>query len=115
MKKSLIVFAATVFATTSTPSLANTDASAKVSKGTAGEMRGTMPVSDAKMAQDVRETLQKDQSLSSQARNLRVSSSNGAVTVSGTVGSEVERSKVEAIARQVAGSQDKVVMDVAVE
>lgn len=107
IKKSLIIFGATVFAV-ATPTV--------FAAGTGSSKSTTSmesPTSDARMAQEVRDSLSKDASLSSKAKSLRVSSANGNVTVTGTVASEAEKSRVESMARSAAG--EKVIMDVAVE
>ncbi len=122
-RNSYFVIAATVFAVATPVALAAGTGAGKTTSPTAtqapasGNLGTNAPttnaMSDAKMAQELRESLARDTSLSSQAQNLRVSSNNGTVTVSGTVASDIEKSKIEAMARQAAG--EKAVVQVAVE
>ena len=69
---------------------------------------------DNKMAQNIRDELSRDTTLSSKAKNVRVNAANDEVTVSGMVATQAERDKVESVARRVAG-QKRVVLDVTVE
>jgi hyperosmotically inducible protein len=62
---------------------------------------------DRQLAQQIRRAIVKDKSLSTNARNVKVISQNGMVTLKGPVDSESEKQTVEAKAAQVAGS-DKV-------
>lgn len=66
------------------------------------------------VAQKIREEIKRDTTLSSQAQSLKVSADKDSVIVSGTVATEAERDKVEAVARQYAGA-NKVTMDVVVQ
>jgi len=52
----------------------------------------------------IRQSLTKDNSLSSGARNVQVTSRNGKVTLRGTVSSEQEKQTIEQRAQDVAGS-----------
>jgi len=74
----------------------------------------TASPADNKMAQNIRDELKKDATLSNRAQNLRVNAAGGEVMVSGMVESQAERDKVEAVARRVAGD-NRVVLDVSVE
>jgi hyperosmotically inducible periplasmic protein len=60
--------------------------------------------SDRKITQQIRQDLMKDGSLSFTAKNVKVITINGKVTLRGPVKSEAERSSVEAAARRAAGS-----------
>lgn len=113
MKKSLIVIGATVFAVTATPSLAADKGSGSTATHQGTSATEATATSDARLAQKVRDALSKETTLSTDAKSLRVSSNNGEVTVSGTVSSEQERSKVESVAKQAAG--EKVTLDIAVQ
>jgi len=59
---------------------------------------------DRQLAQQIRRSLMKDKSLSTNAHNVKVIAQNGAVTLKGPVDSESEKQAVEAKAAQVAGS-----------
>lgn len=58
---------------------------------------------DVKLAAAVRRALTKDSSLSTLAHNVKLMASGGSVTLRGPVKSEDEKSRVESIARSVAG------------
>jgi hyperosmotically inducible periplasmic protein len=60
--------------------------------------------SDRKITQQIRQELMKDGSLSFTAKNVKVITVNGRVTLRGPVKTEAERSSVEAAARRAAGS-----------
>ena len=60
--------------------------------------------SDRKITQQIRQALMKDKSLSFTAKNVKIITVNGKVTLRGPVISEAERSAVEADARRAAGS-----------
>ncbi|HKO51151.1 MAG TPA: BON domain-containing protein [Polyangiaceae bacterium] len=60
--------------------------------------------SDRKITQQIRQELMKDGSLSFTAKNVKVITVNGKVTLRGPVKSEAERASVEAAARRAAGS-----------
>ncbi len=76
-------------------------------------MGQTTPM-DNKMAQNIRDELSKDSTLSSKAKNVRVNAADGEVTVSGMVATQAERDKVESVARRVAGDK-RVILDVTIE
>jgi hyperosmotically inducible periplasmic protein len=59
---------------------------------------------DRKITQQIRQDLMKDNSLSFTAKNVKVITVNGRVTLRGPVKSEAERSAIEAAARRAAGS-----------
>jgi hyperosmotically inducible periplasmic protein len=63
--------------------------------------------SDREITQQVRKAIVKDKSLSTYARNVKVITQNGMVTLKGPVRSEEEKKAIEARATEVAG-QDKV-------
>lgn len=60
--------------------------------------------SDRKITQQIRQALMKNKSLSFTAKNVKIITINGKVTLRGPVISEAERSAVEADARRAAGS-----------
>jgi hypothetical protein len=64
--------------------------------------------SDRKITQQIRQDLMKDNSLSFTAKNVKVITINGKVTLRGPVKSEAERSAVEAAARRDAGNGGQV-------
>jgi hyperosmotically inducible periplasmic protein len=60
--------------------------------------------SDRKITQQIRQDLMKDNSLSFTAKNVKIITVNGKVTLRGPVKSEAERSSIEAAARRAAGT-----------
>ncbi|WP_229259530.1 BON domain-containing protein [Duganella aceris] len=58
---------------------------------------------DRELLAAVRRTVVKDKSLSISAHNVKILAANGVVTLRGPVTSEEEKTKVEALAKQVAG------------
>jgi hypothetical protein len=60
--------------------------------------------SDAEISDDIREKLAEHDDLSVKAKNVRISTANGKVTLRGPVESADEKSKVESCAREVAGA-----------
>jgi hypothetical protein len=58
---------------------------------------------DRKITQDVRRALTSDDSLSTNAQNVKVITDNGTVTLRGPVKSEKEKTEIENKAKQVAG------------
>ena len=58
---------------------------------------------DLKTTQAIRQALMKDKSLSFGAKNVKIITQNGKVTLRGPVSSEAERATIEAAARKVAG------------
>jgi hypothetical protein len=59
---------------------------------------------DRKLTQQIRQDLMKDKSLSFTAKNVKIITVNGKVTLRGPVKSEAERSAIEAAARRATGS-----------
>lgn len=59
---------------------------------------------DLKITQQIRQAVMADKSLSFTAKNVKIITSNGKVTLRGPVNSEQERSAIEAAARKVAGT-----------
>ena len=59
---------------------------------------------DLKITQDIRRTLTKDKSLSSYAKNIKVITKDGQVTLRGPVRSEQDKKAIEAKANEVAGA-----------
>jgi hypothetical protein len=68
--------------------------------------RASEHASDTEITERVREKIAAHDDLSTKAKNVRVSTDNGKVTLSGKVESAVEKSKVESCAREVAGADD---------
>jgi osmotically-inducible protein OsmY len=60
---------------------------------------------DREISASIRRAVVKDDSLSMNAHNVKIITSNGVVTLRGPVKSEAERTAIEAKARQVAGVQ----------
>jgi osmotically-inducible protein OsmY len=58
---------------------------------------------DRELLAAVRRSVVKDKSLSTMAHNVKILASNGVITLRGPVKSDDEKSKVEALAKQVAG------------
>jgi osmotically-inducible protein OsmY len=61
---------------------------------------------DRQLTQQIRKSLMKDKSLSSNAHNVKVIAQGGTVTLKGPVDSEAEKQAVEAKAAQVAGADN---------
>ena len=60
--------------------------------------------SDLKITQKIRQAVMADGALSFTAKNVKIITQNGKVTLRGPVNSEDERSRIEAAARKVAGT-----------
>lgn len=58
---------------------------------------------DLKITQQIRQAVMADKSLSFTAKNVKIITANGKVTLRGPVNTEQERSSIEAAARKVAG------------
>lgn len=69
--------------------------------------------SDRKITQDIRRAITKDSELSMYARNVKIITQDGKVTLKGPVRTEKEKSSIEEIAAQVAG-KDKVTNEIQV-
>jgi len=61
---------------------------------------------DRKITQQIRQDLMKDKSLSFTAKNVKIITVDGKVTLRGPVKSDAERSAIEAAARRVTGNVD---------
>jgi hypothetical protein len=72
----------------------------------ADESGATEPASDTEISAKIREKLADDDDLSLKAKNVRISTANGKVTLRGPVESADEKSKVESCAREVASNVD---------
>ena len=59
-----------------------------------------------KITQQIRQDLMKDKSLSFTAKNVKIITIDGKVTLRGPVKSDAERSAIEAAARRVTGNVD---------
>jgi hypothetical protein len=60
--------------------------------------------SDVEITRQIRQLVTKDKQLSTNAKNVKIITQNGNVTLAGPVGSEEEKKSVEAKANQVAGA-----------
>jgi osmotically-inducible protein OsmY len=69
--------------------------------------------SDRDIAQQIRQSVMKDKSLSTYGHNVKIISQNGAVTLKGPVRSEDEKRAIEAKAAAIVG-QDKVTSELQV-
>ncbi len=72
------------------------------SKGNSSDSQG-MTQRDTDISRAIRERIMADSSLSINAQNIKIFSQDGKVTLRGDVASAAERSKVEGIAKSVAG------------
>lgn len=72
----------------------------------AAESGATAHATDAEISEQIREKLADHDDLSVKAKNVRISTANGKVTLRGPVETSDEKSKVESCAREVAGSDD---------
>ncbi len=68
---------------------------------TASDQPGTE--ADVKIVQEIRQSVEKDESLSTQAQNVTIVSKEGKVTLRGTVKDEAEKKLLAARAQQVDG------------
>jgi osmotically-inducible protein OsmY len=64
----------------------------------------SMTRSDTELTREIRKNIMKDDSLSTNAQNVKVISRNGTVVLRGTVDTLAEKQRVEQSARQVAGA-----------
>ena len=62
--------------------------------------------SDRDITQQIRQSIMKDKSLSTDAHNVKIITSNGRVTLKGPVRSEDEKKAIEAKAAEVAGESN---------
>jgi osmotically-inducible protein OsmY len=69
-----------------------------------GERNARAHASDAEITDGIRDKLADHDDLSRNAKNVRISTANGKVTLRGPVESAEEKSKVESCAREVAGA-----------
>lgn len=60
---------------------------------------------DLRITQQIRQAVMADKSLSFTAKNVKIITTNGSVTLRGPVNTAAERSAIEAAARKVAGAQ----------
>ena len=81
------------------------------SSPTADQQKENQP--DRELAAQIRKSLVKDKSLSTNAHNIKVIAQNGMVTLKGPVDSEQEKQAVEQKAMQIAGA-DKVTSELQV-
>ncbi|HEY7166081.1 MAG TPA: BON domain-containing protein [Candidatus Binatia bacterium] len=86
-------------------SASNTTSNQTASTSNTGVTASDQPSNDAdmKVVQDVRKALTSDDSLSTAAHNVTVVSTNGNVTLRGSVKDQSEKQKVQEKAMQVAG------------
>jgi len=73
-------------------------------EGLEAEQKTEAPANDSAITDQIREKLAKDDDLSVKAKNVRITTANGKVTLRGPVETTEEKSKVESCAREVAGS-----------
>lgn len=71
--------------------------------GTLTPMDQGSSASDRKMTQQIRQAVMQDKSLSFTAKNVKIITINGKVTLRGPVKSEAERTAIEQAARRIAG------------
>jgi len=64
--------------------------------------------SDRQLTAQIRKSLMADKSLSTYAHNIKIITSNGAVTLKGPVKSDEEKQQIAAKAAEVAGGPDKI-------
>jgi osmotically-inducible protein OsmY len=62
--------------------------------------------SDRVITQQIRQSIMRDKSLSTYARNIKIITQNGQVTLKGPVRSELEKKTVETAATEVAGENN---------
>lgn len=74
-----------------------------VAKPTAGQQKENK--ADLETTQKIRKLIESDKSLSTYAKNIKVVTQSGDVTLSGPVGTEDEKKSVEAKAVQIAGKE----------
>ena len=81
-------------------------ASSKQGAASPNAMDQSESENDRKITQEIRQAVMRDGSLSFAAKNVKIITSGGKVTLRGSVKSEQERSTVAAAARRVAGVMD---------
>ena len=62
--------------------------------------------SDLEITRKIRKSLTDDKSLSTYAKNVKIISRNGKVTLKGPVNSQEEKLKIEALAKDAAGAEN---------
>jgi hyperosmotically inducible protein len=82
-------------------------------EATADQQKNNRP--DRELTKNIRRSIMADKSLSSYARNIKIISQNGTVTLKGPVQSEDEKQSVIEKAVAVVGSPDKVTDQVSVK
>lgn len=113
MKKSLAMACVLAFATSAGAAGSKTDKQQTTENRPIGMGSEASPA-DNKMAQQIRDELKRDTTLSTQAQNVSVSAAEGEIRITGVVSNESERNKVESVARRVAGD-NRVLLDIAVQ
>ena len=88
--------------TPSSPTAADNTKTNKTAGPTADQQNQSK--TDVQITRDIRQLLTKDKELSTYAKNIKVVSQNGQVTLSGPVRTDAEKNSVEAKAIQVAGA-----------
>lgn len=63
----------------------------------------TNPATDSEISDKIRFTVKHDFSLSNEAKNININANDGTVTISGTVKNEMEKMKIESLARSIPG------------
>ena len=87
--------------TPSSPPAADNTKTNKTAGPTADQQKQNK--SDVQITRDIRQLITKDKALSTYAKNIKIVSQNGQVTLSGPVHTDAEKNSVEAKAVQVAG------------
>jgi len=79
----------------------NNSARNKSKEVTAGDQSNNYP--DLQMTRKIRREIMDDESLSMEARNIKIISRNGHVTLNGSVANEFEKTRIEQITRDTVG------------
>ena len=98
----LVMACASLAQTPSSSSAADNTKTNKAAGPTADQQKQNK--TDVQITRDIRQLITKDKSLSTYAKNIKVVSQNGQVTLSGPVRTDTEKNSVEAKAVQVAGA-----------
>jgi hyperosmotically inducible periplasmic protein len=89
------------------PAKAGADNTGKNERDRSGETKTPIDQSnkpeDLKVTQDIRKAVMKDDSLKMNAKNVKIITADGKVTLRGPVNSEAEKTKIEALAKAAAG------------
>jgi osmotically-inducible protein OsmY len=98
----------TVSAISAPPAVPDADNTGKNSRDKSGETKTPMDQSNApedlKLVKDIRQAVVKDRSLTTTAKNVKIITAGGRVTLRGPVDNTQEKEKIEQIAVSVAGT-----------